>query len=268
MYGHGENTEVIGRFRRFAQLWRSRGDNLSELTSAQSMEAALVGAARNHLAGFNTSAIRLRILYALVRIFGITEFIETGTYHGATAICAHNCFQIPVRSCEASLSNYWVARGVTCGLAGLHVDRARSEQWLPGQVERARKDELARPLFYLDAHAGIEPTSCPILDELSVIVRLRNFLVVIDDFSVPDTGFIGRSYGATQLGPDLIRPTLLSAGIRKIFVPSYSPDLESGHARAGFTVFFRPAALESIFDKAQFPLNLLEPLRLDAEAVV
>ncbi len=240
---------------------------MSELTSAQSVEAALAWAAGNHLAGFNTSAIRFRIIDALVQSFGISEFIETGTYHGATAICAHNCFGIPVYSCEASLSNYLVAKCVTCGLPGVRISHAHSEQWLPDQVERIRQNQLTRPLFYLDAHAGIDPTSCPILDELSLIFRLPNFLIIIDDFSVPNTGFIGRSYGATQLAPELIRPLLLSAGIQKMFIPSYSADWESGHARAGFTVLFRPATLESIFEKAQFPVNLLEPLELDAEAV-
>jgi hypothetical protein len=240
---------------------------LGELTCAQSIDAALAGAARDHLAGFNTSAIRLRILYALVQLFGATEFIETGTYHGATAICARNCFRIPVKSCEASLANYWVAKCVTYGLLDVHVVRARSEQWLPDQIERMRQNDLARPLFYLDAHAGTEPTSCPILDELPVIFRLRSFLVVIDDFAIPGRGFVGRSYGTIRLGPDLIRPILLSAGIKKIFVPSYSPELESGHARAGFTVLFRPAAFENILGSGQFPLNLLEPCQLDGEAM-
>ena len=258
---------MIERFRRFKKLWRSRGQDLTALAGLNSIEQIVSWNAANRLLGFDTSAIRFRILYSLTKEFAATEFIETGTYHGATATCACTSFGIPVKSCEASLSNYWVARLIACGMSDVHIVHDLSECWLPDQVERLRQTENPLPFFYLDAHAGVDPTSCPILGELAAIFRLNQFLIVIDDFIVPDREFIGRTYGDIRLDMDLIRSILLGAGINKVYLPSYSPHLEWGHARAGFAIFFRSPVLEKLFEDQQFPFNLLQAFALDRPSI-
>jgi hypothetical protein len=230
----------------------------------QSVEQIAAWSAGNRLLGFNTSAIRFRILYSLAKAFGVTEFIETGTYHGATTICAQKSLQVPVHSCEASLIRYWQARAITCGFPRVRIVHGRSEQWLPSQIERLKGAAAARPMFYLDAHAGVDPTSCPIIEELSMIFQLDQFLIVIDDFAVPNREFVGRTYGEVSLNPDLIRPILLTVGIKKIYLPCYSPHLESGHARAGFAVLFRSPEMETIVENQQFPFDLLRAYPLNS----
>ncbi len=252
----------MGHYQRFFQLWQSRRQNLEELFRLNTLDELAVWSQSHGVLGFNTSAIRLRIVHSLVKALQATHFIETGSYHGATAICAHNCFHVPVWSCEASALNSWIGRTVALGLPQVRIAHGRSESWLPKVVQNLKQRGGARPAFYLDAHAGNDPTSCPLLDELSLILPLDTFLVIIDDFSVPGKAFVGRSYGAVALGPDLIRPALVSVGIRRIFLPSYSPQLERGHARAGFAVFFRSDALERAIHRGGFPLELLRPCLL------
>jgi hypothetical protein len=259
--------DVIKRYRRFAQLWRSRRQNLGDLMDLQTVEQIVAWSARSRVLGFNSSAIRSRILYSLASVFGATEFIETGTYHGATAICARKSLRLPVRSCEASLIDCWLAKLITCGLPGMCIIHNRSERWLPIQIKRLKDTDVARPVFYLDAHAGIDPTTCPIVEELSTIFQLDHFLILIDDFIVPNREFVGRTYGNVSLGPDLIRPILLSAGIKRVYLPAYSPHLESGHARAGFAILFRSAKLENVLEGRRFPFNLLQSYLLDGRSV-
>lgn len=258
---------MIKRYRRFKQLWQSRSQDLSDLMDLQTVEQVVAWGAQSRTVGFNNSAIRSRIFYALAKVFGATEFIETGTYHGATAICARKSFQLPVHSCEASLVKCWLARVITCGLPGVRIVHGRSEHWLPSQIKRLKDAHVARPMFYLDAHAGIDPTTCPIVEELSAIFALDHFAVVIDDFLVPKQRFVGRTYGTVSLTTDLIRPMLLSAGISRVYLPSYPPELESGHARAGFAVLFRSAALEDVLERRQFPFDLLQAYFLNGESV-
>ncbi len=91
---------------------------------------------------------------------------------------------------------------------------------------------------------------------------MRRLLAVADDFAVPGAAFVGRSYGSVALGPDLIRSILIRGGIEQIFLPAYSPGLETGNARAGFAVFFRSSELGRAIRKGGFPLDLLRPFPL------
>jgi len=254
---------MIERYSRLMNLWRSRRQNLDDLASLESLDETLTWTARHCLLGFNTSAIRLRILYSLAQLFRATEFVETGTYHGATAICAHNSLRIPVRSCEALLFNFLVAKLVTCGLSGIQITKARSELWLSGEVERLRQSKSARPFFYLDAHPEADPASWPVPEELSQIFQLETFLVAIDDFAVQGKVPGGRPDGPAKLEPNMIRPALLATGIGEIFLPSYSVEMESGYARTGFAVIFRSRELDGALRSGQFPFNLLEPCRMN-----
>jgi len=132
------NAKMVERYRRFVRLWQSRDQELKELCGLKSLDDTVAWSRRGRILGFNGSAVRLRILYSLLHAFRATHFIETGTYHGATAICAHRCFQVPVWSCEASFLDFWVARFLTFGLREARIVRAHSEARLQGSSELGR----------------------------------------------------------------------------------------------------------------------------------
>jgi hypothetical protein len=248
---------MIQRFSRFARLWGTRRQSLDDLAAVDTLEGALEWSARHTLLGFDTSALRLRILYSLAAIFRPSEFIETGTYHGATAICARNALHIPVRSCEVSLSNSLVAKLVTLGLSDIRLSHRPTEEWLPIEVERQRTLRAARPFFYLDAHsAGVE--TWPLGAEVERIVTLESFLAAIDDFSVPENDGANHSGWIGPLSPGMIRNCLTASGIHEIYVPAYPASREKGFGRAGFAVFFRSPELASALQRKEFPYDLLE----------
>jgi hypothetical protein len=256
---------MIKRYSRLINLWRSRRQNLDKLASLETLDETLEWSARGRILGFNTSALRFRILYSLVQLFRATEFIETGTYHGATAICARNAFRVPVRSCEASLANYSVAKLVTCGLSGVRIAHAQSQEWLATEVERQGRLKNARPCFYLDAHPEGDAASWPVRAELTAILKLDSFLLAIDDFAVPEKQPAGQYRWAGPLNPIMIQSGLLAGGIREIYFPSYPPDFETGYGRSGFAIAFRSVELSSALGLRRFPLTLLEGYPLKEE---
>jgi hypothetical protein len=249
---------MSNRFSRLISLWRSRHQSLDQLASLETLDETLNWARHGLLLGFNRSALRFRLLYSLAKSFHATEFIETGTYHAATAICAHNAFRIPVRTCEASFEKSLLAKFVTLGLSDIYLFRARTERWLPGEVERQRHLTNGRPFFYLDAHPAGDVESWPLRDELRPILKLDSFLVVIDDFSIPEQPVAEHGGWAGQLVPAAIEDVLTANGVDEIYFPAYPPELESGYGRTGFTVLFRSAELGAAIQRGQFPLNLLK----------
>lgn len=207
--------------------------------------------------GFNTSAIRLKIVHSLAQASAATHFIETGTYHAATAICAHKCLCLKVWSCEASPINYAIAKMVSMGLHDVQVLRGDSRILLPKGVSELMRRDGVRPVFYLDAHGESGHGGSALLEELSVILSLNTFVTVIDDFAVPEREFIFGEYRNLQLRLDSIRKLLLSANIRRVFFPNYSPTLETGYGRAGYAIVLRSTALEDRIQEGSFPFSLL-----------
>ena len=257
---------MIQQFSRFRSLWHSRGQGLDELAGLETLDQTLAWAAHGRLLGFNASALRFRVIYSLARLIRATEFIETGTYHAATAICASNSLRIPVRSCEASLNNCLAAKFVTYGRADIQITHALSERWLPAEVERQRRRKGSRPFFYLDAHPGDDAENWPVRAELGLILKLDSFLVVIDDFSLPEKPTATGCQWAGQLNPTMIQSDLMAGGIREIYYPSYSPEFETGHGRTGFAVLYRSPELPGNLPLEQFPFNLLKVFPLGGRA--
>lgn len=254
---------MIKHYSRLVSLWDSRRQNLDELASLETLDKTLEWSARDRILGFNTSALRFRILYSLAQLFGATEFIETGTYHAATAMCARNSLRIPVRSCEASLKNCLVAKFVTWGLPEVHITHATSERWLTGEVERQRNRKDARPCFYLDAHPEGDAENWPVRTELASILTLDSFLVVIDDFIVPVAQHSSQGQWAGALNTTMIQSDLLGGGIRQLYFPSYPLDFETGYGRTGFAIAFRSPELGSALQLGRFPFDLLKAYSLN-----
>ena len=255
---------MLEKVQRLLGLMKTRGQNYDDLFAASNLDETVSWTRTHQLHGFNTSAIRLRIVCGIARAFGATHFIETGTYHAATAACARQCLGLPVWSCEVSLPKYLVARAVTIGLPDVKLWRADSRKFLAMAAEKLRSGTDVRPIFYLDAHddGGPGSTRCPLLDELELILSLKSFAILIDDFAVPAGGFVFHRYGGMDLCLDSIRDPLAFAGVNRVFFPKYPASLETGHGRAGYTVFFRSAALEREFETPGFPFNLLDACEL------
>ena len=63
-------------------------------------------------------------------------------------------------------------------------------------------------------------------------MELESFLVMIDDFRVPDVeGFGWGSYGGKDIDMALVKNLLVEQDIETCYFPSYSPDEETGYKR-------------------------------------
>jgi len=255
---------MLASLQRFPRLVESRRQGFDALVAATNLDQTLSWTRCNRLQGFNRSAVRLRIIYEMAKAFGATHFVETGTYHAATSICAHRCLGLPVWSCELSRTKHWVAKAVTLGMGGIELARLDSRSFLHGVVRKLRHRTDMLAMFYLDAHddGGAESTTCPLMEELALVLSLDSFLAIIDDFAVPASEFISQRYGGVELCVQSISDTLSLSGVRRVFFPNYPASLETGQGRAGYTVFFRSASLEQEMGKAVFPLSLLSPFEL------
>lgn len=262
-----DQTDAVGstllrRSVRLSRLVASRFRSYEGLRGSASLDELRDWGAHNHILGFNTSVIRCRIVFALAEAIGATHFIETGTYHAATAICARRCLRLPVWTSELALGNYVTARMMTIGLEGIAVHRSDSGRFLGGAVGQLAKRFESRPIVYLDAHGGVDETSCPLIEELQSVLRFPTFVAVLDDFEVPGAAFLGRTYGSVSLGVDLLRETLLSEGISRVLIPAYPPAWEQGNGRAGWVVAFRAPAVDEAVRKGEFPWGLLSSYEL------
>jgi len=255
---------MLTSLQRFTSLVESRRQTFDELTLASSLGEVVAWAQTNQLLGFNRSAVRLKIMHAIARTFRATHFVETGTYHAATTICARRCLGLPTWSCELSRSRFSVARTVTAGMTNVKLARLDSRSFLAKVTDELRGIANVHPIFYLDAHddGGASSTQCPLLEEMALVLKLASCVVVVDDFQVPGGEFTYRRYGGLDLSIESIHRTLFSFGVRRVFLPDYPASLETGHGRAGFMVFCRSATLERAFRTGAFPFSLLRPCEL------
>jgi hypothetical protein len=219
----------------------------------------------NGLLGFNGNGLRAKVVQGLAHAFGVTDFVETGTYHAATAICARRLLSIPLWTCELSLSNYMLSKCLTLGIKGVKVYHSYSPTFLRWLVRKGLDGRTKRPLFYLDAHEGENPDSLPLLEELHAIFELESFVILIDDFQVPfHDGFAFGTYGNTSLNLDLLEDLLLHEGITKCYFPSYPPTAETGY-RSGYVILWRCTQIDASYWLDRFPLNLLKAYSLHKE---
>jgi FkbM family methyltransferase len=122
------------------------------------------------------------LILFLKQKFGLEDFVETGTFQGASAAWASRHFK-RVFTIEANEPLWQAARGRHRQLANVQFILGHS----PDELKKLLP-ALRRPLFWLDAHwcgpntAG-ESQECPLLDEIAVIgaARIDPTVIVIDD---------------------------------------------------------------------------------------
>lgn len=150
---------------------------------------------------------------------------------------------------------------MTLGLKDVCIAREDRRKFLPRLISRLAQDEGFMPFFYLDAHSDEKELSCPLLEELQTILCLKRYIVLIDDFAVPNSDFLGRSYGVFTLNLETIYDFLVSGGVKWVFFPAYPLNLERGYASTGY-VLILSERLGSRLPREEFPFNLLRAYKL------
>jgi len=252
----------IDRVRRLITRIRSRFNNYDGLYQADSLEQSLAWAASRQFDFLNGNVLRAKIVQGFVEQANCTLFVETGTSHAATAIGVNRFLNIPVWSCEIHQRDYRISRFVTFGISGISLANLDSRAFLRDTLERL-KPLKSNAFFYLDAHEGeLDQDSLPLAEEIRTILELDSFVVMIDDFHVPDDdGFRWGTYGGVAVDIHLIRNQLLSSGIHNCYFPAYTASTDTGY-KSGYCLFWRSEVLDRQIGDGAFPHTLLRTFSL------
>jgi hypothetical protein len=243
------------RVRRLWHLVRSRWQDFDGLASAVTPAEAHRWLKQSVLFGFNGNVQRALVAWGLVKTLGVTEFVETGTCHASTALCARQFMKLPVHTCELWPLNYYFSKIITPGLSGVAIYKRDSRDFLRSYTTTLLGREYSGlPMFYLDAHEGQDLAALPIEEELVQVLRTPQFVAMIDDFKVPfDSDYKYGTYGGRSLELSLVAPILSRVPDVKLYFPSYSAVQESGYV-SGYCVLLRGVR---DLDLASYPLSLL-----------
>ncbi len=240
---------------------RSRREQYEELRAANSLKEILSYRTNHNFMGFNGQIIRATIIRKMANVSKGTVFVETGAAYGASTICAHRYLCLPVYSCEISLKNFIISRIMTLNMKAIKIYRSSSPMFLRRLCNMDLLSEC--PIFYLDAHGGAHGKEyLPLLDEISIIAELDQFVVIIDDCRVPHEDNFGYDvYDGIAIDIDFMQRALRGKKINKIYFPNYSADLDTGFCR-GYCVFWRSRELDRAHSRGDFSLNLLSSYEL------
>jgi hypothetical protein len=180
--------------------------------------------------GFNSQAIRSRLLLDLLSGADCDAVIETGAFRAETTLLLAVHTDITVCTCEVEPVHYSLAGAMIEQFSPRPVDvaNADSRAFLSALPNRLR---LRRPLFYIDSHWHGD---WPLLDELRIIGgRYQQAVVVIDDVRVPgDNGFGYDTYDSQRLEWAYISQVVGDNFTDwAVYYPSYPSTLETGYRR-------------------------------------
>ena len=182
-----------------------------ELRSARTVAELQALSRRRTMAGFNGQFLRARYLLHLFEASGCTSFLETGTWHGATALTARRLFRRPAWTVELVWRVHMFAR-LAARLTrtnGITFVRGDSRKALATWLQSAQIGST--PMAYLDAHWFHDH---PLRREVELALERGRCIVVIDDCRVEaDPGF---GFDQQDFGPD-------SAFNFTVALPSFGP---------------------------------------------
>ncbi len=131
---------------------------------------------------FNGQCGRQQLFIDLVRMVGFTHVIETGAFRGTTTEYLARETGLPTYSVESNTRSYYYARRRLRHLQHVNLFHGDSRRFL--QDIASRLSPKARPFIYLDAHWY---SDLPLREEMEIIAtHFREFVVMVDDFCVPD----------------------------------------------------------------------------------
>lgn len=182
--------------------------------------------------GFNGQRHRKKIFTEIMGAVDFDAILETGTWLGNTTGFMRQTSGKPVYSCELSPRFAALARMRLADMDTVHLHTGDSRKFLR---ERLAGDVAGKTVFfYLDAHWYDD---LPLAEEMEIIgAGLKNFVVLIDDFQVPDD----REYYYDNYGPGkALELALIREAIQKynlaVFFPAACCAEETG-GRCGCVV--------------------------------
>jgi hypothetical protein len=198
------------------------------------------GLRRSWGGAFNGQQRRAEMVREILAACRFDAIVETGTYRGTTSSFFLESSPLPLFTVERERRFFEFAR-----LRFRHEPRVRLLRADTRDALWSLVNELCgkHVFFYLDAHWREE---LPIREELSIVARgWREFVVLIDDFAVPDDP----GYGFDDWGAGA-RLTLADSGAGAIpdvsvFWPAALSALETGERR-GSVILARGSAVESL----------------------
>lgn len=176
----------------------------------------------------------------IVQNCDISAFVETGTFVGdTTKYIALRYSTVKVLTCEINQRWFKLAKRFCKGISNIELFCGESPKFLDNLHDFLSKE---CPIFWLDAHWG---DYWPLVDETKAISSLPNYVIIIDDFEVPDKPYFHYdTYRGVKNNLNL--HTSVLGG--RCYVPEYSPD-STCRDPVGYGVFFKGkeySALRSI----------------------
>lgn len=192
---------------------------------------------------FNNQAGRREAFSQILAAHRFAAIVETGTYHGRTTRFMAEASGLPVYSIEANEEHYRAAQRFLAGCANVSLFLGDSDDVLPRLLESGKVADN-NVFYYLDAHWEEE---LPLGDEIETIIStMTDFVIMIDDFQVPDDP----GYGFDKYGPgrnlDLGYLRRFAGKGLFAFLPSCPSAKETG-ARRGCIVLTATADIASAF---------------------
>jgi hypothetical protein len=203
-------------------------------TSVRSLEAAVDALVvtptyvRSDEVGFNGQLCRKRIFTDLMAALAPDAIVETGTWLGNTTGYMAETSQAPVYSCDVDPRFHAIAKMRLAQVEGIHLHLSDSREFLRDLINSALRDKSV--FFYLDAHWTDD---VPLLGELELIAtHWRRFVVMVDDFKVPDdSGYGYDDYGSGRaLVLETLEPSLAKYDLVAYFPAAHSRE-ETGRRR-------------------------------------
>jgi hypothetical protein len=187
---------------------------------------------------------RRRIVKQIFDTIHVDAIVETGTYRGSSAMYFTKRFHVPVYTVEM-MPRYFAYSRLRLRLhPSVHVRLGDSRAFLRSLAGDSRL-RGRRIFFYLDAHWGKD---LPLNEELRIIAETwTEFVVVIDDFQVPDDpGYGFDDYGdGRRLTADFIPEVALPAVL--VRYPAAPSSTETGKRRG--CIVLLAEALEPVADR-------------------
>ncbi len=190
--------------------------------------------------GFNGQLLRKQIFRELINTCEFNAIVETGTHIGNTTGYLAEVSRLPVYSCELHRRFHLIAKARLSDFKNIHLELSDSQNYL----NKLARGELAQQnmFFYLDAHRYCDRDS-PLIEEINIIAsHWKNFVVMIDDFMVPDDDGYGYDNYGKVLSLKLIGRAIKKYGLIPFF-PSFPSTEETGYRR-GCVVLAKTGALE------------------------
>jgi hypothetical protein len=130
---------------------------------------------------FNGQCFRQLMYLDLALACNFEAIVETGTFRGSTTrFLAQNSGGAPVYSCEYGPLHFEFAKWRLRGDQNIFLFNLDSRNF----IRDLKISRQAKTFFYLDAHWGAD---LPLREELNLIIqKFENFVVMIDDFEVPN----------------------------------------------------------------------------------